>query len=101
MLKNALDIASRPYGKNLWDGKPGGIISVSPGGLGGFGANHHLRQPLMFLNVLLLQQPEAYIGNVADLLDEKGGLKNESTRSFLKKYMEAFARWVGVVSGSR
>ncbi len=101
VLKNALDIASRPYGKNLWDGKPGGIISVSPGGLGGFGANHQLRQPLTFLNVPLLQQPEAYIGNVADLLDEKGGLKNESTRSFLKKYMEAFARWVGVVSGSR
>lgn len=101
VLKNALDVASRPYGHNVWSGKPGGIISVSPGSLGGFGANHHLRQPLMFLNVLLLQQPEAYIGKVSDLLDEKGGLADESTRSFLKNYMDEFAKWMGTVSASR
>lgn len=101
VLKNALDVGSRPYGHNAWGGKPGAIISVSPGNLGAFGANHHLRQPMVFLNVLLLQQPEAYIGNVASLLNENGELINEQTRSFLKDYMAAFAKWVGTVSASR
>lgn len=101
VLKNALDVGSRPYGHNAWGGKPGAIISVSPGNLGAFGANHHLRQPMVFLNVLLLQQPEAYIGNVASLLNENGELINEQTRSFLKDYMAAFTKWVGTVSASR
>lgn len=101
VLKNALDVGSRPYGHNAWGGKPGAIISVSPGNLGAFGANHHLRQPMVFLNVLLLQQPEAYIGNVASLLNENGELINEQTRSFLKDYMAAFAKWAGTVSASR
>src|SRR4029077_6882196 len=61
-LKNAIDVGSRPHGKSVWNGKPGAVISVSPGGVGGFGANHHLRQSLVFLNVPLLTQ-EAYIGN--------------------------------------
>ena len=100
VLKNALDVGSRPYGKNNWSGKPGGIISVSPGGLGAFGANHHLRQPMVFLNVLLLQQPEAYISKVASLLNDKGELTDESTRTYLKQYMEAFANWVMPVSKS-
>lgn len=94
VLKNAIDVASRPYGDSAWDGKPGGIVSVSPGAMGGFGANHHLRQMLTFLNVPALQQPEAYIGNAAQLFDETGALKNDSTREFLKKYLAAFERWV-------
>ena len=100
VLKNALDVGSRPYGHNTWDGKPGAIISVSPGSLGAFGANHHLRQPMVFLNVLLLQQPEAYIGKVASLLNGNGELIDESTRSYLKEYMEAFSKWVNTISGS-
>jgi chromate reductase len=56
-LKNAIDVGSRPYGQSAWDGKPGGVISASPGNIGGFGANHHLRQSLVFLNVPVLQQP--------------------------------------------
>lgn len=100
VMKNALDVASRPYGSNAWSGKPGAIISATPGGLGAFGANHHLRQVMTFLNVLLLQQPEAYISNVAALLDEKGELTDESTRTFLKDFMAAFSRWVNTVSGS-
>jgi chromate reductase len=99
VLKNALDVGSRPYGKSVWDGKPGGIISVSPGGLSAFGANHHLRQSMVFLNVLLLQQPEAYIGNVASLLDEKGTVTNEGTKAFLRQYVDAFVAWVNLVSG--
>ncbi|MEY8353632.1 NAD(P)H-dependent oxidoreductase [Lachnospiraceae bacterium 54-53] len=100
VLKNALDVASRPYGSNAWDGKPGAIISVTPGGLGAFGANHHLRQPLTFLNVLTLQQPEAYISNVASLLNENGEVADESTLNHLKNFMEAFSDWVNTVSGS-
>lgn len=94
VIKNALDVGSRPYGKSMWDGKPCAVVSVSPGAMGGFGANHHLRQSLVFLNMPTMPQPEAYIGNVGDLLDEKGSLTNESTISFLKKFMESFAAWV-------
>jgi chromate reductase len=94
VLKNAIDVGSRPYGQSAWDGKPGAVMSVSPGALGGFGANHHLRQSLVFLNVPIMAQPEAYIGNAANLFDEKGNLTNESAREFITKFMQAFAAWV-------
>lgn len=93
-LKNAIDVGSRPYGASVWDGKPGAVVSVSPGAIGAFGANHHLRQSLVFLNVPVLQQPEAYVGGVAKLLDEQGKLTNEGTREFLGKFMAAFAAWI-------
>lgn len=93
LMKNALDIASRPPGQNCWQGKPGGIVSVSPSAMGGFGSNQHLRQSMSFLNVFMLQQPEAYIGNVGSLFDE-GGKLVERTRDFLQKYAEAFSAWV-------
>ena len=93
-LKNALDIASRPYGTSAWDGKPAGVVSVSPGALGGFGANHHLRQVLTFLNVPTMQQPEAYVGNVMASLDGNGEVANPSLQGFLKEYMDAFAQWM-------
>ena len=94
VLKNALDVGSRPYGQSIWNGKAGAIVSVSPGGLSAFGANHHLRQSLVFLNVLTMQQPEAYIGNAANLFDADGALGNAETREFLHKFMLAFAEWV-------
>lgn len=94
VLKNAIDVGSRPYGKNSWNGKPAGVISVSTGNISGFGANHHLRQSLVFLNVKTMAQPEAYIGGAAALFDEKGNLINDSTKKFLKKFMEAFEKWV-------
>ncbi len=93
-LKNALDVGSRPYGKSIWSGKPGAVVSVSPGAIGGFGANHHLRQSLVFLNVPAMQQPEAYIGGVAALFDEAGKLVNDGTRSFIQGFMNSFAAWV-------
>jgi chromate reductase len=93
-LKNALDVGSRPYGKNMWNGKPGAIVSVSPGAIGGFGANHHLRQSMVFLNVPTMAQPEAYIGGADKLFVGDGKLINPSTREFLSKYMQAFAAWV-------
>ena len=94
VLKNAIDIASRPYGKSAWSGKPGAVVSVSPGAMGAFGANHALRQSLVFLNVPAMAQPEAYVGNAATLFDDAGTLTNASTREFLEKFMAAFAQWV-------
>lgn len=94
VLKNALDVGSRPYGKNNFDGKPAAVVSVSPGAIGGFGANHHLRQSLVFLNTPILQQPEVYIGGAAGLFDEAGALKNEDTKKFLRTFAGAFAAWV-------
>jgi chromate reductase len=93
VLKNAIDIASRPYGKSAWDGKPAGVMSVSPGAIGGFGANHHLRQSLVFLNMPALQQPEAYVGGAGDLFDESGGLKKPETKKFLDSFLAAFTAW--------
>jgi chromate reductase, NAD(P)H dehydrogenase (quinone) len=94
VLKNALDVGSRPYGQSVWEGKPGAVISVSPGAIGGFGANHHLRQSLVFLNVPAMQQPEAYIGSAAKLFDANGNITNETTRELLVKFMNAFSVWV-------
>src|ERR1700716_1665727 len=96
-LKNAIDVASRPYGKSAWNGKPGAVISVSPGGVGGFGANHHLRQSLVFLNVPTMQQPEAYVGHADKLFDEHGKFANDGTRKFLQEFMQAFANWIETI----
>jgi chromate reductase len=100
VLKNAIDVASRPYGASVWNGKPGAVISVSPGGIGGFGANHHLRQSLVFLNVPLLSL-EAYVGNAFALFDENGELINESTAEFLRAYAQSFADWIERIAGDR
>jgi chromate reductase len=94
VLKNAIDVGSRPPGKSVYDKKPAGVISVSPGAIGGFGANHHLRQSLVFLNMPAMQQPEAYIGGADKLFDEGGTLTNSSTREFLGRYIQAFAAWI-------
>ena len=94
VLKNAIDVGSRPYGENSWDGKPAAVASVSIGPISGFGANHHLRQSLVFVNVHTMAQPEAYIGNAASLFDDNGKLTNDSTREFLKNFMEAFEKWI-------
>jgi chromate reductase, NAD(P)H dehydrogenase (quinone) len=97
VLKNALDVGSRPYGSSVWDRKPGAIVSGSPGAIGGFGANHHLRQSLVFLNVPTIQQPEAYLGHVDKLFDERGNLASDGTGKFLQEFMRAFANWVETV----
>jgi chromate reductase len=93
VLKNALDVGSRPYGKSVWNAKPAAVVSASPGAIGGFGANHHLRQSLVFLNMPVLQQPEAYIGQVADLVGDDRTVTREDTREFLRGFMAAFDRW--------
>jgi chromate reductase, NAD(P)H dehydrogenase (quinone) len=94
VLKNAIDVGSRPYGSSVWQGKPGAVMSVSPGAFGGFGANHHLRQSLVFLDVPAMQQPEAYIAGASKLFDDAGTLTNPSTRELLEKFGAAFGRWI-------
>ncbi|RDW22242.1 NADPH-dependent FMN reductase [Oceanobacillus arenosus] len=93
-LKNALDVGSRPYGESAWNGKSAAIISVSPGNLSAFGANHHLRQSLSFLNMPIVQQPEAYIGNVAELLDQEGKITNVGTVQFLQSFVDTFVELI-------
>lgn len=93
VLKNAIDVGSRPYGQSAWAGKPAGIMSVSPGGMGAFGANHHLRQSLVFLDMPTLQQPEAYVGHAAKSFDENGKLVS-ATREFVEKFINAYAAWL-------
>lgn len=99
-LKNALDVGSRPYGQSIWNGKPGAVISVSPGAMGAFGANHHLRQSLVFLNVPAMQQPEAYIGGVETLLTTDNRFANDGTKTFMSGFLSAFEQWIATHRGS-
>ncbi|WPQ61079.1 NAD(P)H-dependent oxidoreductase [Chitinophaga sancti] len=92
-LKNALDVGSRPYGKSVWNGKPGAVFSNSPGNIGGFGANHHLRQSLVFLNIPVMQQPEVYIQKSNELFDDKGNLKEGDTKEFIATAVKAYIDW--------
>ncbi|TCS36296.1 chromate reductase [Paucimonas lemoignei] len=94
VLKNAVDVLSRPYGKSVLAGKPAAVISSSPGALGGFGANHHLRQSLVGIGVNTMPTPEAYIGGIATAFDEQGKLVNASTKEFLQTFIKAFEQWV-------
>jgi chromate reductase len=94
VLKNAIDVGSRPHGKSAFAKKPAAVVSVSPGALAAFGANHHLRQSLVFLDMPTLQQPEMYIGHAATLFDASGTLTNDSTREFLTNFLSAFAAWI-------
>lgn len=97
VIKNAIDVGSRPYGKNVWAKKPATVISVSQGAIGGFGANHQLRQSLVFLDMPTLQQPEAYIGGISAAFDANGNIA-EKTREFLSLIIQAYAVWVEKLS---
>jgi len=93
-LKNAIDVGSRPYGKSAWSGKPGAVVSVSPSAIGGFGANHALRQSMVFLDVPMMQQPEAYIGGAAKLFTDSGELASDDTKKFFTSIITTYAAWV-------
>jgi chromate reductase len=93
-LKNSLDVGSRPYGQSVFAGKPTAVISASMGAIGGFGANHHLRQSLAFLGMAILPGNEAYVGAAHTLFDDEGKLNNEDTRKFLTGFITAFAAWI-------
>jgi len=98
VLKNAIDVGSRPYGASVWDGKPGAVISVSPGAIGGFGANHHLRQSMVFLDVPMLQQPESYFGGAGKAFGEDGQ-PDAASEKFLRGFINAYAAWVEKILG--
>ena len=102
VLKNAIDVGSRPYGQSVWDRKPAAIVTVSPGAIGGFGANHQIRQSCVFLNMPVMQQPEAYLGHVTDdSFDQDGSLKPGSLNDLVTKLAHAFHDWVDMIHRSR
>ena len=102
VLKNAIDVGSRPYGQSVFDKKPAAIVSASPGSIGGFGANHQFRQSCVFLNMPVMQQPEAYLGNVGDdSFDDSGCLKDGPLKELVMALASAFANWIGMIHRSR
>ncbi|HET6941847.1 MAG TPA: NAD(P)H-dependent oxidoreductase [Sphingomicrobium sp.] len=102
VLKNAIDVGSRPYGQSVFDKKPGAIVTVSPGSIGGFGANHQIRQAAVFLNMPIMQQPEAYLGHVSDdAFDADGCLKDGPLKDLVIVLAHAFANWVDMIHRSR
>ena len=94
VLKNAVDVGSRPFREGAMAQKPGAIISLTTGRLGGFGANHHLRQALVVVDVPVMHQPEAYVSRAGGLFDDDGRLVDEDTRSFMKGFLVSFEGWV-------
>ena len=102
VLKNAIDVGSRPYGKSVWNKKPAAIVSASPGAIGGFGANHQLRQSCVFLDMPVMQQPEAYLGHVTDdSFNADGSLKDGPLKQLVEKLAHAFHDWVDVIIRAR
>ena len=102
VLKNAIDIGSRPYGQSVFDKKPAAIVTASPGAIGGFGANHHLRQSCVFLNMPIMLQPEAYLANVSQSeFDADGMLKDGKLKQFLETIAHAFHDWIDMIHRSR
>ncbi|MGZ3277122.1 MAG: NADPH-dependent FMN reductase [Caulobacteraceae bacterium] len=102
VLKNAIDVGSRPYGQSVWDKKPAAVVTASGGGIGGFGANHQLRQCCVFLNMPVMQQPEAYLGHVTDdSFDADGCLKEGPLKAVVMQLARAFADWVDLIVRGR
>ena len=102
VLKNAIDVGSRPYGKSVFNGKPAAIVTASPGSIGGFGANHQIRQAAVFLNMPVMQQPEAYLGHVNDdSFDSDGCLKEGPLKELVTKLAHAFHDWVDMIHRAR
>jgi chromate reductase len=102
VLKNAIDVGSRPYGQSAFDKKPAAIVTASPGSIGGFGANHQIRQACVFLNMPVMQQPEAYLGHVTDdSFDQDGCLKEGPLKELVSGLAHAFAGWVEAIIRSR
>jgi chromate reductase, NAD(P)H dehydrogenase (quinone) len=99
VLKNAIDVASRPYGKSSFLGKPAGIISNSPGPLGGVNAAKHLQNILPGITGPILQQPEIYLNGVGDAFDASGNLTKDALQTVLQQYLDAFAAHVAKHQG--
>ena len=101
-LKNAIDVGSRPYGQSAWEKKPAAIVTASPGGIGGFGCNHALRQACVFLDIPVMQQPEAYLAGVSDKsFAADGTFTDPALATLAGKIAFAFADWVGLIKSGR
>lgn len=94
VVKNAIDWGSRPQGNNLWNEKPAAVIGCSPYSLGAFGAVNHLRQVMMYVNLAPMQQPEFYLSNAADVLDEEGNVQDAETQKHIAEFWKAFEFWI-------
>src|SRR5438270_5140078 len=94
VLKNAIDVASRPYGKSSFNGKPVGIVSNSPGVLGGVSAAMNLKQLLPGITGPIMGQPEIYLVAVGDAFDAEGNLIKEPLQKVMKQYIDAYAAWI-------
>ena len=102
VLKNAIDIGSRPYGQSVFDKKPAAIVTASPGSIGGFGSNHQIRQAAVFLNMPVMAQPEAYLGHVSEeSFDADGCLKEGPLKELIATLAQAFSGWVETIQRAR
>jgi chromate reductase, NAD(P)H dehydrogenase (quinone) len=99
VLKNAIDVGSRPYGKSSFLGKPIGIVSNSPGALGGVSAAKHLQNIMPGIAGPIMGQPEIYLAGVGDGFDDQGNLTKESLQKVMKQYIDAFAAFVAKQNG--
>lgn len=100
VLKNAIDIASRPYGTNAFAGKPGAVIGASIGSTGSALAQQHLRNTLAYLDVPLLGQPEVFVQFKDDgPVDGEGNITVDSTRKFLQGFVDRYVKWVHTILG--
>jgi chromate reductase len=94
VLKNAIDVASRPPGKSSFLGKPIGLVGNAPGQLGGIAAIKHLQNILPGISGPILGQPEIYLNGIGDAFDEKGNLTKEPVQKLLQQYIDAYAAFV-------
>jgi chromate reductase len=93
VLKNAIDLASRPYGDSAWNGKPAAIMGASIGSIATARAQYHLRQMMVFLNMFPVNQPEVMIGNCAGLFDADGNLTDDTTKGYITKLIQNLVDW--------
>lgn len=94
VLKNAIDWASRPYGKNSFAGKPGALCGTSAGGPGTSMAQQHLKNIMLYLDIAVLGQPEVYLQFKPDLIDADGNITNEDSKKFLSGFVDKYVAWV-------
>lgn len=100
VLKNAIDLASRPYGMSAWDGKPAAIMGASPGAIGTARMQYHLRQIMVFLNMFPINRPEVMINNCTGKFDEQGNLTDEKTRDFIRQMLVSLVEWTRRLKGA-
>lgn len=95
VLKNAIDIGSRPWGQNSFAGKPAAVIGASIGTIGTAIAQQHVRGSLAFVDAPTLAQPEVFVHFKEGLIDDDGNIGSDETRKFLQGFVDKFVAWIG------